>query len=107
MVAAGDCGDTKRPRWVGTKLPGRIAKVATGTGQACMLVTRDGLAATTCIPRQNQIPLAQRYRSQSSKPVKYLLVSRSWLRLVIRQLVRRVDASVILRPSRIVTIPSL
>jgi hypothetical protein len=40
-VAAGESGDTKRPRWVGTtvQLPGRIAKAAAvGTGQACRLV---------------------------------------------------------------------
>ena len=36
--SAGESGDTKRPRWVGTtvQLPGRIAKAAAvGTGQTC------------------------------------------------------------------------
>jgi hypothetical protein len=41
-VAAGETGDIKRPRWVGTtvQLPGRIAKAAAvGAGQACRLAS--------------------------------------------------------------------
>jgi hypothetical protein len=61
-IAAGESGDTKRPRWEGTtvRLPGRMAKAAAiGTGQACRLVydkrwigsnsMKDGRASGICV----------------------------------------------------------